>query len=84
MESDLDLSNILDIIEYFDPPFRHEIEHYPADFGRICSNRRLKVQFKGHDHVLYLSFTISRLNEEIFQYAFKDVTDIIENEVRMK
>ncbi|MEL6634002.1 MAG: ATP-binding protein [Bacteroidota bacterium] len=84
MESDLDMSNILDIIEYFDPSFRHEIEHYPADFGRICSNRRLKVQFKGHAHIQYLSFTISRLNEEIFQYAFKDVSDIIENEVRMK
>jgi len=83
MERQLGMSNILEVIEAFDQPFAQDIQAFQATYGRICSNRRLKVQFSSVDRVQYLSFTIIRVNEDILQYSFKDVTDILAAEKRL-
>ena len=77
------LDNILDLIEHFDPELRQKIEFYQDNFGYICSNYRIKTDFKHIEKTQYLSFSIIRLNEDIIQYALKDVTEVVAAERKL-
>ncbi|MEM7511658.1 MAG: hypothetical protein AAF388_12045, partial [Bacteroidota bacterium] len=83
-QSGKSLDNILDIIKFYDESFFQEIRSYKEDYGRMCSNRRIIVSITGTNSKVCLSFTIGKINQEIYQYSFKEVSNIIEYEEKMK
>ena len=83
-QSGKSLDNILDIIKFYDESFFQEIRSYKEDYGRMCSNRRIIVAITGTNSKVCLSFTIGKINQEIYQYSFKEVSNIIEYEEKMK
>ncbi len=81
---EFDRINILDIIGHFNENLRGDIESFDQDYGIICTSRRIKVEYQSTDKVNYLTFSINKLNDHIYQYAFKEVSDIIEAEHQLK
>lgn len=83
LEAQLTLDNLLTLIHHYEPAFYQEIIDFSHDYGYICSNRRLKIAHSATSTEQYLSFTIIKLSAHEIQFAFKDVTDIIEKERRI-
>lgn len=79
-----DLNNILELIQFYDKRFHAEISGYDEEFGRICSNRRMIVNFLDTGDRVCLSFTISKINATILQYSFKEISNIIDFEEEVK
>lgn len=81
----LGLHNILHIIARYAPELKREVEGYQEEVGTICSNRRICAKIdtpQGEVITFFLSFTIIRFQENRYQYAFKEVNNIVEIEKR--
>ncbi len=83
MEAKKGLGNILVIMDAIDPELRPIIESYKPEYGQICKNRRVRIDFQSVDMVQYLAFTIIRISPEVYQYSINDITKVVESEYRL-
>lgn len=84
LEFKLPLQNILEIIGHFDPALHEKVTAFDSDFGTICSNWRIKIDFQSQSHSQYLAFIVIRLRENVYQFAFNDISAVVRTEEKVQ
>lgn len=74
--------NILSLIGELDSDLKGEILSFSKDHGRICNQYRVQFEIE-ENRLQYLSFTIVKIRKDLYQYAFQDITELVENQDRL-
>lgn len=78
---DPDLTNLFSALA-FEPALQSLVDNFAPKFGVVCEGYRVTCKTQKLE-TLYLEFTIHRLEEERFLFAFRDVTKAVINEQRV-
>ncbi|WNJ18046.1 HAMP domain-containing sensor histidine kinase [Pontibacter sp. G13] len=77
----LDVENILQVVAFFDEELAEDIEDFEGSFGEVCASRYVKVYMSGLEHHPdYLAFSVKRMDADTFMFAFRNVTQVVEQE----
>lgn len=76
-------TNIFEILNLIHPEWVNRIKGFKNKFGTIVENERISINFSNQSEKVYIAFTIIRINENVFQYAFNDISArvIVEEEL---
>ncbi|NRB60169.1 MAG: HAMP domain-containing histidine kinase [Winogradskyella sp.] len=67
-------SDIYAIINEMHPDWLDRIKSFDADFGNIIENERVGIAFSNREADLHLAFSVIKIDENTFQYAFNDIS----------
>jgi signal transduction histidine kinase len=74
------MDNIWSLLREIAPDLVEAVAQYELGYGHICDNERVIIPLPAPSPPLYLSFSIIRLNEESYQVAFKEVSNVVQAE----
>lgn len=67
-------TNVFEILKSLQPQWLNRIKNFKNRFGSIIENERVSINFTGQSEKVYLAFTVIRINEDVYQYAFNDIS----------
>ncbi|MEM7656539.1 MAG: HAMP domain-containing sensor histidine kinase [Bacteroidota bacterium] len=74
------LDNCWQLLAKIAPHIRQTITEYEVNYGSVCENERVEIVLPPPTPSLHLSFSITRLGEDSYQVAFKEVNNVVEAE----
>lgn len=74
MSTGASTSDIYSIISAMNSDWLNRIQSFTKTFGSIIDNERTSIQFPGREEALHLAFSVIRINETTYQYAFNDIS----------
>ncbi len=74
MQSGCSTTDIFAILKDLKPEWLERIKNFKNNFGIIFENERVSLNFPGQSESIYLAFSVIRINEAVYQYAFNDIS----------
>ncbi len=77
------VTNLFDLLSPYLPGVREEVGAFVTKAGTVVTNRRFAVPF-GADGPVTLSLSVERLDEDLYMATLADVTELAEQEERVR
>ncbi len=73
-------TDIYAILNEMQPEWLERIKNFSDDFGSIVTNERVSLNNLNQSNTLHLAFTIIRIDQNTYQYAFNDISARVKTE----